>query len=80
LLRQFQPVVSDTRLVFELVSAFATVGLSMNTTAELTDSAKTLIIINMFVGRIGLITVASTLVPAGVRRAAKPPTEDILLT
>jgi Trk-type K+ transport system membrane component len=80
LLRQFQPGISDTRLVFELVSAFATVGLSMNVTGELSESARALLIINMFVGRIGLITVASTLAPASFRRSAKLPTEDILLS
>ncbi|WP_038165748.1 potassium transporter TrkG [Verrucomicrobium sp. BvORR106] len=78
-LRQLQPDVTDTALVFELVSAFATVGLSLNLTPELTDAAKGLIILNMFVGRIGLLTLITTFMP----RARKPlhthPQEDILL-
>lgn len=78
-LRQLQPGVDDTRLVFELVSAFATVGLSMNVTPELTSAAKAIIILNMFVGRIGLMTVASTLIPPGAARSTRPPAEDVLL-
>jgi trk system potassium uptake protein TrkH len=78
-LRQLQPAVSDTRLVFELVSAFATVGLSMNLTHELTDAAKALLILNMFVGRIGLITVVSTLAPTSRKHSVQPPIEDIVL-
>lgn len=79
ILRQLQPEVTDTRLVFELVSAFATVGLSMNLTSELTEAARCLIILNMFVGRIGLITVVSTLAPVNRKRPAQRPTEDIIL-
>ena len=78
-LRQLQPGVDDTRLVFELMSAFATVGLSMNLTPDLTSAAKAVIIVNMFVGRIGLMTVASTLIPPGAVRASRPPAEEVLL-
>jgi potassium uptake TrkH family protein len=78
-LRQLQPEVTDTRLVFELVSAFATVGLSMNLTPDLTEGAKWLLILNMFVGRIGLITVVSTLAPINRARPVQRPTEDIIL-
>lgn len=79
ILRQLQPEVTDTRLVFELVSAFATVGLSMNLTPDLTESAKCLLIVNMFVGRIGLLTVVSTLAPINRVRPVQRPTEDIIL-
>jgi Trk-type K+ transport system membrane component len=78
-LRQVQPDVSDAKLVFELVSAFATVGLSMNLTADLTEAAKWIIMLNMFVGRIGLITVVSTLIPPNTKRRAQRPTEEIIL-
>lgn len=80
LLRQLQPGFDDTHLVFELVSAFATVGLSMNVTPELTAGAKLLIIVNMFVGRIGLMMVASTLIPPAAGRASRPPSEEVLLS
>ncbi len=79
-LRQLQPGFDDTHLVFELVSAFATVGLSMNVTPELTAGAKAVIIVNMFVGRIGLMMLASTLIPPAAGRAARPPAEEVLLS
>lgn len=70
---------SETRLLFELVSAFATVGLSLDLTPLLTDGGKCLIIVNMFVGRIGLLTVLATLIPPDRRPASGKPGENILL-
>jgi trk system potassium uptake protein TrkH len=45
-------------LVFEVISAFGTVGLSMGITPDLTTTGKFLIILMMFAGRIGLFTFA----------------------
>lgn len=45
-------------VIFEAVSAFATVGFSANLTAALSSSGKLLIIVTMLVGRIGPLTVA----------------------
>jgi trk system potassium uptake protein len=72
--------VSGTQLLFELISAFATVGLSLDLTPSLNDGAKTLMIVNMFVGRIGLLTVMATLIPPDSRPASGKPDENILLT
>jgi trk system potassium uptake protein TrkH len=71
--------ISETTLLFELISAFATVGLSLDLTPVLTEGGKTLLIVNMFVGRIGLLTVLATLIPVDKRPASGKPTEDILL-
>ncbi len=46
------------RLMFETVSAFGTVGLSTGITHMLTDAGKLFIIITMFVGRLGPLTMA----------------------
>jgi trk system potassium uptake protein TrkH len=43
---------------FEAFSAFGTVGLSMGTTAELTAPGKVIVIVLMFIGRVGLLTIA----------------------
>jgi len=43
---------------FEAISAFATVGLSVGATAKLVPLGKFIVIILMFVGRVGLLTVA----------------------
>lgn len=45
------------RLVFEQISAFCTVGLSANVTMTLTDAGKLWIILSMFVGRLGTLTI-----------------------
>jgi trk system potassium uptake protein len=44
--------------LFDTVSAFGTVGLSMGTTAKLNDIQKLAIIIMMFAGRVGPLTLA----------------------
>ncbi|WP_433873684.1 TrkH family potassium uptake protein [Saccharopolyspora sp. CA-218241] len=48
-------------VLFEAVSAFATVGLSTGITPELPAAAQILLVVLMFVGRIGPITFASAL-------------------
>lgn len=52
---------SPIQLIFEAVSAFGTVGLSMGITTGLTTSSKMLIIITMFTGRVGLINIGSAI-------------------
>jgi trk system potassium uptake protein TrkH len=49
------------RHMFEAVSAFNTVGLSMGVTGELTQSGKLLTIFLMYVGRVGPLTFASAI-------------------
>jgi potassium uptake TrkH family protein len=44
------------QVAFECFSAFSTVGLSMGITSQLSDSSKLVIILTMFVGRVGLLT------------------------
>ena len=48
-------------LMFEAISAFATVGLSTGITAELPPSGQLILIALMFVGRVGTITVATAI-------------------
>ena len=50
------------RVLFEVTSAFATVGLSTGITADLTTSGKLVLIALMFVGRLGPTTLVSALV------------------
>lgn len=49
------------RLAFEQVSAFATVGLSTGITAGLSDAGKAILILSMFIGRVGTLTLALAL-------------------
>ena len=52
------------KLLFETVSAFGTVGLSTGITPKLSTVGKIVIIITMFVGRLGPLTLALILAPA----------------
>jgi trk system potassium uptake protein TrkH len=52
------PNYSVVDLMFEQVSAFGTVGLSTGLTSELSEAGKCIIMVSMFVGRIGTLTVA----------------------
>jgi len=48
-------------VLFEAVSAFGTVGLSMGLTAKLTVLGKLVIILTMYAGRLGPLTIAFAL-------------------
>jgi trk system potassium uptake protein TrkH len=47
--------------LFESVSAFGTVGLSLGRTGDLTNLGKIITIVTMFIGRVGLLTLAFSL-------------------
>ncbi|MGL4363439.1 MAG: TrkH family potassium uptake protein [Cellulosilyticaceae bacterium] len=53
---------SFVETMFETISAFATVGLTLGITSELTLIGKIIIIILMFIGRLGAITIGVALV------------------
>lgn len=57
------------RILFEVTSAFATVGLTASTTPFLTPPAQLVIVVLMYVGRVGTISVA-TAIALKVRRVA----------
>ena len=50
------------RVFFETMSAFGTVGLSTGITGGLSDLGKTLLIITMFVGRLGPLTIGVAMI------------------
>jgi Trk-type K+ transport system membrane component len=52
---------SQDLALFEVVSALATVGLSANVTPGLPEPARLLLVALMFLGRVGPITLASSL-------------------
>lgn len=65
--------------LFEAVSAFATVGLSLGATATLQTGGKFVIMILMFVGRVGLLTLAFSL-SRGLRAGQLVyPDEDVMV-
>jgi len=62
-------------VLFECVSAFATVGLSTGITPELPDAAQYVLAALMFAGRTGTITVAAALALRDRRRVIRYPEE-----
>ncbi|WP_193212536.1 TrkH family potassium uptake protein [Luteolibacter marinus] len=57
-----EPSMSLDDVLFECVSAFATVGLSRGITADLGAFSKVVIVLTMLIGRIGILTFALSLV------------------
>lgn len=53
-----KPGIDPLHVIFEQVSAFATAGLSMGITADLTLAGKIIIISSMYIGKIGALTLA----------------------
>ncbi|MBT2257593.1 TrkH family potassium uptake protein [Priestia megaterium] len=66
------------KIMFEVVSAFGTVGLSMGATPELSYFGRVIIIFIMFLGKVGPLTLAFSL-SKQKREAVRYPNEDIML-
>jgi Trk-type K+ transport system membrane component len=67
------------QLLFEVISATATVGLSTGITADLPDFAKVWLSVLMFIGRLGPVVVASALALRVTKRHYELPKERPLL-
>lgn len=66
-------------LLFECFSAFGTVGLSMVNTSELSNSGKVVIMILMFIGRIGPLSLLTGLFISDRRKYYSYPREDLVI-
>ncbi len=68
-------------IAFEAVSALATVGLSMGMTAQLDDAGKIVLILLMFIGRVGLFSffAAMTSRQSQIPTRVRPAVDDILI-
>lgn len=67
------------RVVFEVVSAFATVGLSTGITGELSPAGRLLLCVTMLAGRVGPLTLALALAQRAHRSPAVPVEERVLI-
>lgn len=65
--------------IFEVTSAFGTVGLSRNITYRLNDISKLLIMFTMYVGRAGLITVIAALNSDNKKKLYREAEEGIII-
>jgi len=66
-------------MLFEVVSAFATVGLSLGITPELSVPSKFVIMAAMFIGRIGPLTLLIALSKRETRGVFNYPEENIMI-
>lgn len=73
------PQIPILQLVFEEVSAFATVGLSTGITANLSVTGKIVLMCSMFIGRVGILTLAFTLSNKVVSQNYKLPNAHIMV-
>jgi trk system potassium uptake protein TrkH len=66
-------------ILFEATSAFGTVGLSMGLTMKLTFTGKIVIILMMFIGRLGPVTLAYALQPRNKKELFHYPEGKIII-
>jgi len=71
--------ISVFKLLFETVSAFGTVGLSMGITAKLSIISKFVIALLMFIGRVGPITMIVAISKKKSKGTYNYPEEDIMV-
>jgi trk system potassium uptake protein len=79
LLAVTDPELPVMALIFEVVSAYATVGLSLGVTPELSAAGRLIVVALMFMGRVGLLTFALALAERAPERAVKHPAEDVVI-
>ena len=79
LLMTFESQFKIGEMLFEVVSAFATVGLSLGITPELSVPSKFVIMAAMFIGRIGPLTLLIALSKRETRGVFNYPEENIMI-
>lgn len=73
------PEVEFTRILFEAVSAFGTVGLSTGITPTISTGAKLILVLTMYVGRVGVLLLMSSLLGDPKPTSIDYPEENLLV-
>ena len=73
------PNLDFIQILFEVVSAFATVGLSTGITANVSALAKLILIATMYIGRVGVLLLMSALLGDPRPSAIRYPEENLLV-
>jgi trk system potassium uptake protein len=79
LLALFEPEKELTALIFESISAYSTVGLSLGITGDMSTAGKVVLIFTMFVGRVGAINLLTGMLRRMHYAAYRYPEEQILI-
>ena len=74
-----EPRLNFITILFEVVSAFATVGLSTGITAGLTSFSKLVLIATMYIGRVGILLLISSVLGDPQPSAVSYPEESLLV-
>ncbi len=75
----FEPDAPFLALVFECVSALSTVGASLDLTPTLTQNGKIVIVILMFIGRVGVLTMMASIIKRQKNIKCKYPSDHIII-
>lgn len=75
----FDPHLPLKAVAFECVSAFSTVGLSLGITSQLSSASKLVLILTMFIGRLGTLTILVAFVRKVSRWNYHYPTESVYI-
>lgn len=78
-LTAFEPQIAPLSLLFETISAFSTVGHSLNVTPLLGNDSKFLLSLLMFIGRVGMITVLMSFTRQTSSPKNRLPKESIII-
>ncbi len=73
------PQLSFIQILFEVCSAFATVGLSTGITSSLSALGKLIIVVTMYIGRVGVLIVINTIIQESRPSAIQYPEENLLV-
>lgn len=79
LIAMTDPTVEFINILFEVVSAFATVGLSMGITGSLSIGGQLILIVTMYVGRVGMLMLMSALLGDPRPMTIRYPEENLLV-
>lgn len=79
LISLFDPDLQFIEILFEAVSAFGTVGLSMGITADASVLTKLVLILTMYVGRVGVLLLMSALLGDPKPSLVRYPEEELLV-
>ena len=80
LIMLFDPGHDLIKVVFEVFSAFGTVGLSLNFTPQLSAFSKAVIMATMFLGRVGIITFVIGFMTSHHTKRYHYPAENIIIS
>jgi trk system potassium uptake protein TrkH len=73
------PDISFIRILFECVSAFATVGLSTGITADLSVLGQLVLVFTMYIGRVGVLLIMAVIFGEPSPSVVQYPEEDLLV-